>query len=1163
MNKAKLKFNFSVVVLLAIIFLLCSSIISTFISPSKAIALTESGINNAYKVGNSEELWNSDTNSFNETVVNDLKQQLFGNKNPLTYINEKYDKNEYTLTGSKIVTALTINPQVGKKEEGMVVKLGGMDWMVTSLTTTNDGKEDIVVTLYLANPSDKAEDKVQFWNKASTAADDPKYKYGKKGENMYSSSILREHLLTSDKWSMFSGGYFANNFLVQPTKIQYQHTQSAFHRWEEKYAYHWPNEALDTQKDGDGVTSGKWHEYLKYGGQTPYKAGDVFNDKSGNPQSYEAWGKDYIWIPSMTEAGGNNGYMKERSIWKITPTQKMFWNGTSTDVAHCSWLRSGSLCYYYDAYALGATGAFVANTLARRSFGVRPAIHLNLSAMEKLAEPENLKTTFNEKEHTIKSLATEYKSTWYNKDIYEHADNFINITYPKNEAYIKNAGEYWVQIEITSQYIDFVNAQIEKKGAEYGWTADEIAQMQEKSKPKFLGEADKSDNDHPESDTVRWIKVTIDPAVIDFSKLVWGADKLQYNGEKQSIEIESGFPNGITFEYKNNEQIAFGKYTAEVTKINSSNPNYKSIEITNINDYPALKHDWEITKKEISASWTNLGKTQNGITIYFPVLDLEEYLKDSVEYAYYRDSSVTQIISEADIFAEFDEEILQTYYAKATLRSSGGLFNATNSKFVKDGKEVDYLQAAMDTGLAEGSVRVVINKSKFTFNNQVQQASFFVIGEGVTERDLKLTYYDNKGTLLETAPKNVGKYKVKVELNENLTDFVLVGKTEFEFEIESLKIKKPNQSQTQFFRADGFSLSDIANLPDDWKTYFTIKAYDKDNNEIVHANNNWEFVNVNNYRIEISFKSGINTASGGSADNVIWSDSDKNTFEVALEIKPLVFDIEGWKDSTGNKKPVITGADSTEIAKYFDYEIYELRNGVIVGNMLPYDATLKYNTDYQITLKVKDEFSGNVFLEYNGEQISETETHKFKTDIDPNASGGDNGEDNDSEGIFGGLGGGTEAWFGTNGKLPLFAWVLVGIIVLLILVMIILLITRCNKKQPVAQQPIVYVQNDNPQATEVVKEVEKINVRGTIVNNYKVGNKDWTFVVKDTDILNLKELEYPQEEIMFYAFKKNDLKKIKKFEKQIEEAESKANSNNTPNGKDLNASNSKSKKHKR
>ena len=109
------------------------------------------------------------------------------------------------------------------------------------------------------------------------------------------------------------------------------------------------------------------------------------------------------------------------------------------------------------------------------------------------------------------------------------------------------------------------------------------------------------------------------------------------------------------------------------------------------------------------------------------------------------------------------------------------------------------------------------------------------------------------------------------------------------------------------------------------------------------------------------------------------------------------------------------------------------------------------------------------------------------------------------------------------------------------------------------------MQNDNPSAKEEVKETERVvtNVRGTIVNNYKVGNKDWTFVVKDTDILNLKELEYPQEEIMFYAFKKNDLKKIKKFEKQIEEAESNANSNNTLNGNDLNANNSKSKKRKR
>ena len=71
------------------------------------------------------------------------------------------------------------------------------------------------------------------------------------------------------------------------------------------------------------------------------------------------------------------------------------------------------------------------------------------------------------------------------------------------------------------------------------------------------------------------------------------------------------------------------------------------------------------------------------------------------------------------------------------------------------------------------------------------------------------------------------------------------------------------------------------------------------------------------------------------------------------------------------------------------------------------------------------------------------------------------------------------------------------------------------------------------------------NVRGTIVNNYKVGYKDWTFVMRETDILNLDVLESPQDEVMFYAFKKNDLRKVKKLQSQIDQSESNVKANNS------------------
>ncbi len=116
---------------------------------------------------------------------------------------------------------------------------------------------------------------------------------------------------------------------------------------------------------------------------------------------------------------------------------------------------------------------------------------------------------------------------------------------------------------------------------------------------------------------------------------------------------------------------------------------------------------------------------------------------------------------------------------------------------------------------------------------------------------------------------------------------------------------------------------------------------------------------------------------------------------------------------------------------------------------------------------------------------------------------------------------------------------------------------RGNKRQPPPQQPIPYAQyysekkeesnNNTPAVQEQAKEEPVRNVRGTIVNNYKVGYKDWTFVIKETDVLNIEALESPQDEIMFYAFKKNDLRKVNKLQSQIDQVDSDTNLSNQNN----------------
>lgn len=1138
MNKSKLRFNFVVNIIVVLIVLLFCSIMTIFISPNKVFA--HSNIGSAVNVGGGAELWNDSSNSFDNYVVADLANKLFGDKNPIKYIKSMKD----TLTDSYVVPASIINAKVGNATNGMVVQLGGRQWMVTSLTIADiNGKENIVVTLYLAN----SEGNIVFNNDASLT----------KGNNAYSNSELRNEILTNSKWDLYTQtgeNSFASRYLVKPKYIKYQHNESRIGR--EGNPYHFPNEALDDFFDNWNI-----------GYTEPYKSTDTFTDPNGVLQRYDAWGEDYIWIPSLTEAGSDD-FLNETSIWKLSSNQR---KDTTTGE---TWLRSGHGGGHWNgSYGLKSDGNFSYRTVDA-NLNIRPAIHLNLTQIfseiaNTLENPEDLASTYNTEEQKLSEIALLKDNThWYDKNLYETENEYVTITYIDGKSF-ENAGEYWIKAEIKESWIKKVNQEIDNDIANHNWTAQQIEVVREFRRAKFRDEADTGDSEHLESDTVRWFKVTIEQAEIDFSQVKWSADKLEYNTLNQTVRIIEGLPSFVTVKYSEYSKKEVGIYTAQVIEMTCSDSNYKVPADTELANYPTLKHTWEITKKKIVANWKYEGVSQDGITIAKPVLNVDKSILNSIEYTYYKDSNMTQKITLDEIFAEFDITVIKTYWVKATFKSTGD-YNNDSCIFVYNGVESTELQKTMETGSTSNSVKVEIVNNKVTFNGSEQIANFSVSGGGLTEDDLVLEYRKQDGTILSSAPTNAGIYKVIVSLKDELTDFIITSQTEFDFEIESLKVTKPRPNQTQYFDADGFNLSDIANLPKDWKNYFDIKAYDKDNKEIFPQNDSWKFANVNVYRIEIIFKNGTNTNNGSSSDNVIWSDGSKDLFTVSLEIKPLEFVVQGWSESTGNKKPVLTGADSAEIEKYFDYIIYELKNGVIVGNMLPQNATLKYSTDYQISLKVKDEFKGNVFLDYNGNKIDETETFKFKTDINPNpGSDEDNGEDGNSDGNNGnGANSGTELWFGTNGKLPIFAWILVGIVLLLFVVLILVLILKRDRKQPLPQQPIPYAHYYYEEKKEdttnsdkpIAKEEEPVrNVRGTIVNNYKVGYKDWTFVIKETDVLNLDALESPQDEVMFYVFNKNDLRKVKKLQNQIDLANNETNLNSK---EDMPAADKKNKKHK-
>ena len=92
-------------------------------------------------------MWDSAGNMYNRTVAVDLLEKLFGEtqsdgsievRDPYEYITDSnnYDPDEKTKysTQSTVVSATTINKKLNNTTYGGIVKLGGLDWILASMT---------------------------------------------------------------------------------------------------------------------------------------------------------------------------------------------------------------------------------------------------------------------------------------------------------------------------------------------------------------------------------------------------------------------------------------------------------------------------------------------------------------------------------------------------------------------------------------------------------------------------------------------------------------------------------------------------------------------------------------------------------------------------------------------------------------------------------------------------------------------------------------------------------------------------------------------------------------------------------------------------------------------------------------------------------------------
>ncbi|MDE6189042.1 MAG: hypothetical protein K2G37_01980, partial [Clostridia bacterium] len=334
----------------------------------KANALNGAGLASATVIGNGDDLWDATKSEINISVANELERYIFGNNDPDSYIDTK----GVDYFGSKVLQSKTINASISN-DNGLVVTLGGLKWMVASVTKDTTSDKNIVATLYLADTTI-----TQAWGANTNAV----------GYNAYSTSNVRYALVkdsaTASTWGLFRDDTtkdddFAQQYLVQPKYISYQNNENLAKfgmTTDNTVRYTLGNEALTANPEGASWYSSTANTNGNYsqGGSWSF-----YNWASVGAQAYDAWGDDYIWLPSLSEVGCSNytpvassGYTDY--IWGLHNNQRMA-------TPSYFWLRSGRYYSYNASYVVAANGMYQGDFGLNDGSGLRPAIHLNLSAI--------------------------------------------------------------------------------------------------------------------------------------------------------------------------------------------------------------------------------------------------------------------------------------------------------------------------------------------------------------------------------------------------------------------------------------------------------------------------------------------------------------------------------------------------------------------------------------------------------------------------------------------------------------------------------------------------------------------------------------------------------------------------------------------------------------
>ncbi|MDE6302233.1 MAG: hypothetical protein K2M36_01410, partial [Clostridia bacterium] len=289
--------------------------------------------------------------------------------------------------------------------------------------------------------------------------------------------------------------------------------------------------------------------------------------------------------------------------------------------------------------------------------------------------------------------------------------------------------------------------------------------------------------------------VKVDKASIDFSKVVWSADELEYSAFGNGVEVVSGIPSFLNITYNDGSKgLAVGEYKAQVRSLQikpnakdmatAANYNVPSLDEVRASEY--LKHDWKIVKKRINVIWIPGEVSAESNILWIP------YIADNstnvIEYTYYLDSDedMENAMSLDDIMDAYDATKTVDYVVCARV-------NNDNFVLYESGKEKEYSLSAFQVGDNKIPVRVNLKTDSVVYNGTKQEAEVEVDAGGI-KINVIITYFVKEGDTFvpltdPDQPMDAAEYKVRVALTPDISESMAIsGQREFLYTIEKAEI---------------------------------------------------------------------------------------------------------------------------------------------------------------------------------------------------------------------------------------------------------------------------------------------------------------------------------------------------------------------------------------